>query len=103
MDRTQRKKSTSRSTYLPNITTPSVESYAQHYEHMTKIANYNEMNEGQIWKEYEKLRMALKQLNEEVLKHMERKAQTNIYAKEAKKDPDIEVALDLLEGEKRTN
>ena len=31
---------------------------------MTKIANYNEMNEPQIWKEYEKLRSCLKELNE---------------------------------------
>ena len=64
MNTTRKNRSTSKSTYLPNISTPTVESYAQHYEHMTKIANYNEMNEGQIWKEYEKLRMALKQLNE---------------------------------------
>ena len=61
------------------------------------------MNEGQIWKEYEKLRMALKMLNEEVLRHMERKAQNNLYVKETKKDPNVEVALDLLEGEKRSN
>ena len=61
------------------------------------------MNEGQIWKEYEKLRMALKILNEEVLRHMERKAQNNLYVKETKKDPNVEVALDLLEGEKRSN
>lgn len=40
----------SRSSYLPNITSPQVLSYSQRYEHMTKIANYNEMNEGQIWK-----------------------------------------------------
>ena len=39
------------------------------------------MNEAQIWKEYEKLRMALKQLNDEVLRHMERKAQHNTYTK----------------------
>lgn len=42
----------SRSTYLPNITSAQTISYSQRYEHMTKIANYNEMNEGQIWKEY---------------------------------------------------
>ena len=41
MDSTRRNKSTARSTYLPNITGHTVESYAQHYEHMTKIANYN--------------------------------------------------------------
>ena len=34
---------------------------------------------------------------------MEKKAQTNFYGKETKKDPDIEVTLDLLEGEKRSN
>ena len=40
--------------------------------------------------------MALKMLNEEVLRHMEKKAQTNLYVKETKKDPNVEVALDLL-------
>ena len=34
---------------------------------------------------------------------MEKKAQTNLYGKEAKKSPDVEVTLDLLEGEKRSN
>lgn len=37
---------------LPNITSTPQLSYAQRYEHMTKLANYNELNEGQIWKEY---------------------------------------------------
>lgn len=36
---------------LPNISNPQL-SYSQRYEHMTKLANYNEMNESQIWKEY---------------------------------------------------
>jgi len=47
-------------TTLPNISsTPNI-SYAQRYEHMTKLANYGELNEAQIWKEYEKLRTCLK-------------------------------------------
>lgn len=37
---------------LPNISSTPQISYAQKYEHMTKLANYNEMNESQIWKEY---------------------------------------------------
>jgi len=36
---------------LPTIANPQL-SYSQRYEHMTKLANYNEMNEAQIWKEY---------------------------------------------------
>lgn len=34
--------------------------YGQRYEHMTKLANYSELTEMQIWKEYEKLRACLK-------------------------------------------
>ena len=34
---------------LPTISNPQL-SYSQRYEHMTKIANYSEMNETQIWK-----------------------------------------------------
>lgn len=49
-----------RSNYLPNISSTQGMSYAQRYQHMTKIANYNEMNESQIWKQYEKLRICLK-------------------------------------------
>lgn len=52
--------SISRSSYLPSISSTPTASYAQKYELMTKIANYNEMNESQIWKEYEKLRICLK-------------------------------------------
>lgn len=49
-NKTNMSKLTNRSNFLPNITsTPSL-SYTQRYEHMTKLANYNELNEGQIWK-----------------------------------------------------
>lgn len=49
--------SQSKSTHLPNIsaygqTNSGGLSYSQRYEHMTKIANYSEMQEAQIWKEY---------------------------------------------------
>lgn len=43
-------RNSARSSYLPNISTPNTISYAQRYEHMTKIANYAELNEQQIWK-----------------------------------------------------
>lgn len=36
---------------LPTISNPQL-SYTQRYEHMTKLANYSELNETQIWKEY---------------------------------------------------
>ncbi len=40
----QNRTTNSRSTYLPNITSAQSLSYAQRYEHMTKIANYNEQS-----------------------------------------------------------
>ena len=46
-------------TSLPNISNPQI-NYSHRYEHMTKLANYNEMHELQILKEYEKLRACLK-------------------------------------------
>jgi hypothetical protein len=65
---------------------------------MTKLANYNEMTENQIWKEYEKLRACLKELNEEVLYHMEKKAFANLGKTErAKENKDLEGTLVLLE------
>lgn len=43
--RTNANRSTSnRSTYLPTISSPQTISYAQKYEHTTKMTNYNEMN-----------------------------------------------------------
>ena len=60
------------------------------------------MNEGQIWKEYEKLRVCLKELNEEVLHHMEKKANLNLYTKEAPPPPSVEAALLLLEEERKS-
>ena len=36
-------------TSLPTINNPNL-TYSQRYEHMTKLANYSEMNEMQIWK-----------------------------------------------------
>ena len=36
---------------LPTISNPQL-TYSQRYEHMTKLANYGELNETQIWKEY---------------------------------------------------
>lgn len=92
----------SRST-LPTISNPQL-SYSQRYEHMTKLANYNEMNETQIWKEYEKLRACLKELNEEVLYHMEKKAFSNLNKGEkAKPTKDLEGTLVLLDDEKKSN
>jgi len=44
---------------LPTISNPQM-TYGQRYEHMTKLANYSELTEMQIWKEYEKLRACLK-------------------------------------------
>lgn len=71
---------------------------------MTKLANYNEMTENQIWKEYEKLRACLKELNEEVLYHMEKKAFANLGKTErAKENKDLEGTLVLLEDQKKTN
>lgn len=46
----QNKSIVSRSTYLPAISSPQTISYAQKYEHTTKMTNYNELNESQIWK-----------------------------------------------------
>ena len=71
---------------------------------MTKLANYAEMNETQIWKEYEKLRACLKELNEEVLHHMEKKAFTNLAKNDKNKAvKDTEGTLVLLEDEKKSN
>lgn len=71
---------------------------------MTKLANYSELNEGQIWKEYEKLRACLKELNEEVLHHMEKKAFASLNKQEKQyTSKDQEGTLVLLEDEKRAN
>ena len=88
---------------LPTISNPQL-TYSQRYEHMTKLANYAELNEAQIWKEYEKLRACLKELNEEVLHHMEKKAYGSI-GKTEKTTPlkDQEGTLVLLEDEKKAN
>lgn len=87
---------------LPTISNPQL-SYSQRYEHMTKLANYSEMTENQIWKEYEKLRACLKELNEEVLYHMEKKAFASLGKTERTQTKDLEGTLVLLEDEKKTN
>jgi hypothetical protein len=70
---------------------------------MTKLANYSEMTENQIWKEYEKLRACLKELNEEVLYHMEKKAFASLGKTERTQTKDLEGTLVLLDDEKKTN
>jgi hypothetical protein len=45
----------------------------------------------------------LKELNNDVLMHMEKKAHTNLYAKEAPPTPSVEASLYLLDEEKKIN
>lgn len=81
---------------LPTISNPQM-TYGQRYEHMTKLANYAELTETQIWKEYEKLRACLKELNEEVLHHMEKKAYASLAkAEKPSSSKDSEGTLLLL-------
>lgn len=47
--------------------------------------------------------MCLKELNEEVLHHMEKKASLNLYAKEAPMTPSVEATLLLLDEQRKTN
>lgn len=82
-------KNLDKSSLFPSINGPQPNSYSQKYSHMTKISNYTEMNQPQIWKQYEKLRICLKQLNEEVLNLMEKKAYANLSSKDTPPPPTI--------------